>query len=233
MQTKPVSSKAFNFIEMIISIALLALIVFGMVKIYVSITHGRRIQAVAENMQQKGHLILTTLDRYIRQAGDISCLPAGKNITAEQALMGYRWRDVPANWHIKPLVNTDVIIAGECTSVKGVKKFRRFAFYLADTGRKTNFGESISALYKKAIDSKPVEITTGLDGLRFSYGVSEPTAKDINQYVGAPIIRDWSKVKSVQVTISLETYDPELQTVTGSRLYKDWHSYIALQNRIK
>ncbi|MDF1797449.1 MAG: hypothetical protein P1U63_13015 [Coxiellaceae bacterium] len=233
MQTKPFSTKAFNLIEVIISIALLSFIVFGMVKIYLSITKNRNIQSTIESMQQKGHLVLTMLDRYIRAAGDTSCLPAEKKISAEQALIGYHSRSVPAKWQVKTLMDTDMIVVGECTSVKGVKKFRRFAFYLADTNRKTGLGEPITALYKKAMGSKAVEITTGLDGLRFSYGQSEPTAKDVNQYVGAPVIRDWSKVKSVQITVSLETYNPELQTVTGSRLYKIWHSYVALQNRIK
>ncbi|MDF1654600.1 MAG: PilW family protein [Coxiellaceae bacterium] len=227
------TSKAFSFIEMIISIALLGFILFGMVKIYLSITHSRHIQSAVTNMQHTGHLALGILDKYIRAAGDTSCLPAGKTITPEQALIGYHGQSLPAGWKIKPLLDTDVIVVGECTSIKGVKKFRRFAFYVAYTGRKVGMGEPVSALYKKPIDSKAVEVVPGLNGLRFSYGESEPTAKDVNQYVGAPAVRDWSTVKSVQVGLNLVTYDPELQRVTGSRLYKTWHSYIALQNRIK
>ncbi len=225
--------RAFNFIELIISIALFGLIIFGMVKIYLSITHGRLMQQSVQQIQQQGHIALSTLDKYIRQAGDISCLPADQKIEPEQGLFGFHGGFVPKKLHIKPLQETDVIVVGECTSAKGVRRFRRFAFYVAHTNRKTGLGQPITALYKKPLDGNPVEITTGVDGLRFAYGVSAPDKKDINQYVGAPNVRDWSKVKSVQITLSLESTRPELQRVTTSRIYKVWHSYIAIQNRLK
>lgn len=227
------SSSGFTFIELMVSVVLLALIGYGMVKIYISIIDGRKVLSTMADIQGRGQVVLVTLSHYIREAGDVSCIANPEPELQEQSLQGYSAINVPASYGIRALPTSDVIVVGECVMIKGKRQYARFAFYVGDTGRRSAIDQPIPALYKKRLPGRAVEIVSGVDTLRFSYGLSKADSNDINKYVDESRVTNWADVKSVQVSLNLESTDPEMQSIQGSRFYKVWHSYISVHSRIK
>lgn len=226
------SSRAFTFIEVMVSVVLLALIGYGMVKIYVSIIDGRKVLSTMADIQSRGQVVLVTLSHYIRQAGDASCVKQQAADLKAKSLRGYSARNVPLNYGIQPLLTSDVIVVGECASIHGHRQYQYFAFYVGDTGRRSAIDQPIPALYKKRLGGRAVELVSGVDALRFAYGLASANDTDINQYVDQSRVKNWADVKSVQVSMNLESTDPEMQSIQGSRFYKVWHSYITVANRV-
>lgn len=224
--------RGFNLVEVLVSVVLLALVGYGMVKIYFSIVEGRQVRSAMGDIQMRGQLALSTLNRYIRQAGDAGCLQnIGPDVLAN-SLKGYSAETVPSSYGIKALDQTDVIVVGECLPVDGQVKYSYYAFYVAKTDRVSAIGQPIPAFFKKRLGGRAVEIVADVDGLRFGYGVLASNSRDIGQYTDAFGVKDWGKVKSVQVALSLESTDPAMQAIQGSRFYRIWHSYVTLQNRL-
>ena len=226
------NQRGFNLVEVLVSVVLLALIGYGMVKIYFSIVDGRRVRSAMGDIQMRGQLVLSTLNRYIRQAGDASCLQNVDPDLHSKSVIGYNALTVPKSFGFKPLQQTDVIVVGECAPVDGQLQYGYYAFYVAKTNRVSALGQPIPAFYKKRLGGKRVEIVTGVDGLRFGYGIQKSSSSDIDQYTDAFGVKDWAQVKSIQIALSLESTDPAMQSIQGSRFYRVWHSYVTLQNRL-
>lgn len=216
--------QGFSLIEVLVSVVLLALISYGMVSIYLSISHGRQIRQSLLDIQQRGEMVLSTLSRYVRQAGDMSCVPQHqRQALLHKSIVGYDAASLPLHYGIKPLVGSDIIVVGECQPLHRVKQYQQYAFYIANTGRTDSHGVSVAALYKKRLGGQAVEVVSGIDRLEFSYGLMTAERGDISQYVGSSSVVDWSRVKTVQVAVDL----------ASGELSKVWHSYITLQNRIR
>ncbi len=225
--------QGFSLIEVLVSVVLLILISYGLTKIYLNIWDGRQVHVAVLDIQQRGQIVLQTLNRYIRQAGNVSCVPLSRRQSlTENSLIGYADAAIPVDFGVRAISGSDLLLVGECQTINGAEQYGNYAFYVSDTGRKSQQGEPVLALYKKRLGGRSIEVASGVTKLDFAYGVAAPDRGDIGQYVKTDGVSNWPQVKTVQVAVSLASYNPILKA--KGRRYHDrvWHSYITLQNRL-
>ncbi|MCG2578313.1 PilW family protein [Dechloromonas sp. XY25] len=92
----------------------------------------------------------------------------------------------------------------------------------------------------------PEELAEGVENMQITYGIDAGTDKQVDQYVKADAVTDWSKVLSVRISLLIAstgtttytteaqayTYDGAAVTPTDRRLRKVFDMTIAVRNRL-
>lgn len=101
------------------------------------------------------------------------------------------------------------------------------AYYLRNSTRKyANSGDYIPSLYRQTLTTssgqmatKAEELVSGVTDLQIRYGVDSDGNGELDGYVDAGAVADWSQVLAVRVTITLEANgDPDSATSTRHTL---------------
>src|SRR3990167_3946191 len=97
------------------------------------------------------------------------------------------------------------------------------AYFIGKTTRKNIRGEPIYALYQKPLNGEREELIANVNQLTLRYGVSLPNSHDIFVYQPSTEVRDWRRVRSVELILQLSSED--------HRHHRLWHLYAALRER--
>lgn len=91
------------------------------------------------------------------------------------------------------------------------------SYFVGDTGRDTQLGDSVYALYRMTGDDAPQELVEGVEFMRVEYG-EEISAGNV-KYVDASGVGDFANVKSVKVGLLVQGLDRSL-TEADDRSYR-------------
>jgi type IV pilus assembly protein PilW len=83
-------------------------------------------------------------------------------------------------------------------------------FYVADSTRNNNVGDTPLSLWQKVGADAPVELIQGVEDLQFLYGVDTTLTDDVpnpNQYVTANAVPDPRQVVAIRVTLTVNSID--------------------------
>ncbi len=88
-----------------------------------------------------------------------------------------------------------------------VMRFQSFIYYVADTGRTSQAGDPVHALFRQVNAATPVEMIAGVENMQVLYG--ELDAANNMRYVAASdATLDMTLVKSVKVGLLVHTLEP-------------------------
>ena len=102
-------------------------------------------------------------------------------------------------------------------------KFHANIYYVAENGQQNNSGDNLFSLYQQSlpydsIDNPPVELVTGVEDFRVSYGISDSVSGGV-RYVSAdsPLFNP-ARVNSIRVGLLMVSYD-EVSEVNDNNTY--------------
>lgn len=207
--TKNKSDSGFSLMELLAAVFLSSLLLLGLTKIYLSVQESYRLQNSLLNIQEKMRLLSRLLTYRVRMAGFAGCDHSVEKVKQPQAIVGYQKGD------------NAVLALGECYPFKNREQFMRVKYFVAKTSRKNSQGSPIYALYQQPIGSRRIELAEGISKMQIKYGIATQDAKNIKQYISAPQVSDWKKVRSVDIKLLFNSID--------QRIKKSFNLYISLR----
>jgi type II secretory pathway pseudopilin PulG len=219
-------AKAFTLVEIIVVLVLAAVVVAGMIKLYVSVNAGNQLQNAIATISQQGRFVISRINTSVKQAGDKRCLSPSAPKLLAPAVAGFSAKNTPSAWRIKPVKDSDVLLVASCINYKNKKQYLQTAYYVKQSRRKNTSGMPINALYEKIKGARSVELAEGVDALHFSYGVGTADKMNIKNYVDEGKVKHWSDVRVVRMSVTLDSIEPILQHDHYRVLSKVWHAYI-------
>ena len=161
----------FTLIEMLIACAVSVLLLIGLFKVYQSVQHIEKNNALLIGMQTRAQFVSHLLQKRIRMAGFAGCGLGGLAVDQTNAIQGYDADHLPAFLQGEIADHSDVMVIGECLPYHAHKQFMRIAYFIGDTHRKSSSGQPIYALYaKKLPDGHREELAEGISQLKIQYG---------------------------------------------------------------
>lgn len=204
-----------TLLDMLLALFLAGMLLNGLMKLWLVIQKAGKRQEAWLNINQKARMVTLFLTKRIRQAGR-RCPPA-HSYNPHLAILGYG--PYERGWWGNRKRDTDGLELGECFYRDKQWRFTQLAYFVASTHRYTTKGKALFALYEKPKDGVRTELIEGVDSLQLRFGMLSVTQKDIRGYFKASSIRDWDKVRSVQVTLHFQEAD--------GFLAREWHLYAA------
>ena len=104
-------------------------------------------------------------------------------------------------------------------------------FFVADSLRNNNVGDTPLSLWQKVGPGAPVELIQGVENMQILYGVDTTLADDIpnpNQYMVAAAVPDPRQVVSIRVTLTVNSIDEV--TEDGDTLTRTFSKTILVRN---
>lgn len=80
-------------------------------------------------------------------------------------------------------------------------------YYVAPGTGVNNAGDTPMALWRKSGLNAPVELVQGVEDMQVTYGVDTNQDGTPNQYVPANYVADWSQVKTIRVSLTVNSVD--------------------------
>jgi len=222
------------------------LIIAGLIQIYLAIKLNYNKQQALLNLEESERFAQYILNQRIRQAGLIICQNQSQPVQTDQAITGYNSQNLPVFLQGQVIVGTDALVIKSCENNSHISQdtqFTTMAYYIGDTNRKNQQGQSILGLFQKPEEGDRVELISGIEQMQILYGVSKNPASELLVYLPAEQVTDWLSVRSVQIDLLLNSIDAVLnkpqtyffqgQTVMPQDLllYKSISSYIKLRER--
>ncbi len=229
-----------SLIEVLLACALGLCLMAGFIQIYLSIKKTYGMQQAIAYIQENQRFAAHFLNENIRMAGYSSC--HSEAIDPTLAIQGYQ-NDLPAFLQGKVVAGTDVIVVGLCRLENGQEKFKQIAYFVGATSRKNKQGKTVYALYEEPSDGDKSELVPNVTDMKINYGIALEPTQDIEQYLTAEQIADWSLVRGVEIAVLLSSEDevlqkPEAYSFNGillpadKFLHKELNTYIALRERL-
>ncbi len=91
-----------------------------------------------------------------------------------------------------------------------IMRYENKHFYIGDTGRTNNSGNTIYALYSMDMSGNAVEMMAGVENLQLTFGVDQTGDGSINHYDNAKKVNDdqqWDRVISVRAQVLMNSID--------------------------
>ncbi len=215
-------ARGFNLIELLLSLFLGSVLIVGLIHVLLHFNSAWAWQNTWSSLQERGRYAVYLLSSRIRLAGDADCRKPYA-VDHAQAIVGYRSDSVPESLQNEVMPGTDVLVIGECVHYHDKSQFIRRAYFIGDTHRKNDRGSPVFALYQKPLLGEREELISDVGDLRVRYGVSQEKDGDISSYRNADFVEDWSRVYSVDLSLTLYS--------ENHRVKKMWPVYIALRER--
>lgn len=126
-----------------------------------------------------------------------------------------------------------------------ISHFLTIVFYIANTGRKNQAGDSIYALYRRNMNDPPSrqsEWIEGVEDMKIDYGLFDSTTKTIRYYT-ADAVPEWKKIVCVKISLLIDSveevcdspssyqFQGKTKIAPDRRLRKEWSTVIFLRNR--
>lgn len=227
-----------SLLEMMIACAVGAVLLLGLIQIYVATYKTFKLQQAILEVQENARFASHFLTQNIRMAGYVGCEQTPP-VDKDTAIIGYG-AVLPAGLQGKVLKNTDSVVITQCKLRNGKMTVGKFAYFIGSTTRKNASGNTIHALFTAPLGEDKEELVANVDDMRIRYGLASPDGHDIAQYVAANAVTDWTQVRSVAISLLLSSSSPvltkaESTTFAGTTLPKDrylhreWDVYIALR----
>lgn len=102
--------------------------------------------------------------------------------------------------------------------------FNKIIYYIADTGRKSETGQKIYALYRRNLNQsfyKPIELIEGIKRMTIRLGMQN--SDGTLYYRNANEVKHWADARSVEIRLLL---------TDGKQLEKEWKQIIGLRERL-
>jgi len=234
-----------SLLELLVASALGLLITMGVMTGYLGIKSNNNFQQVLSDLQDSGRFAQTILNQRIRVAGFVGCVDGLNPVDQNQAIIGYSSDHLPAFLQGQVAAGTDAVVVKSCISHSNISKdaaLKTMAYYIGDTHRKNQQGQTILALFQKPADGEREELIAGVEQMQLLYGVLvDSTANSVTYYPAAQIV-DWETVRSVQIDLLLNSIDAVLtkpqpyyfhgQVIAPSDLllHKPWSTYVTLRD---
>lgn len=131
-----------------------------------------------------------------------------------------------------------------------VMAYESITYYVAPSGRTTPSGRAIDSLWiliKNSVGAgTPIELVEGVENLQLEFGVDTTGNRNLNSYVTANNVTDWSRVLSVRYSLLLAGLDDNVVrgdyeqslaysggTVGGDGVIRNvFESVVAVRNRV-
>lgn len=101
--------------------------------------------------------------------------------------------------------------------------FNKIIYYIADTGRTSDTGQRIYALYRRNLNQslhKPIELIEGIKKMSIRLGMKNRDG--VLYYKNADEVKHWADARSVEIRLSL---------TEGKWLQREWKQVIGLRER--
>lgn len=123
-----------------------------------------------------------------------------------------------------------------------IRQLHKIIYYVAKSQHTNKAGQPIYALYRRDLNAPatiPSELIEGVENMQIEYGLLDEASK-VN-YLSADSVTDWRKVRSVKVTLLLDSIDPILDNsqsyLFNEKMYqandhlyrKEWNVLITLR----
>jgi len=241
MTIKLHQQKGFTLAEIMIASALGIIVLIGMVQIFQSVKQGYNLQLAMNQIQENGRFAVHFLNQKIRMAGYSQCLPHGAAKT--KAIMGYSANTAPAYPNIHPRQSSDILLISQCQAINNKEEYFQTAYFISTTRYKNKNHQLVLALFEKRAGKQRRELVANIEDMKIQYGIESQDKKFIDRYVSADQVIDWKKVRSVAISLLLNSEDTifpkdEKYQFNGKvigadkRLHKQWKTYVAVRERI-
>lgn len=80
-------------------------------------------------------------------------------------------------------------------------------FYIAPGSGVNEFGDAVLSLWRKSGIQAPIELVEGVEDLQILYGVDDDGDATPNRYTSANFVVDWGDVRTIRVTIVVNSVD--------------------------
>ena len=175
----------FSLIEIILAIALAALLLEQTFRTVVLIKYQWRLRSTQIELQNRFRILAILLPRYIQLAGYTGCVARSKSIQLTQNLHAY----------VNPKKSkTDILVVATCMRLAGKAALQQVAFYVANDG-----------LYMQRVGGRAEQVVAGISNMRLRFGILNKKGDAIVQYQSAHTIKDWRQVASVELHMLLHT----------------------------
>jgi len=223
MRTRRVQAFGFSLLEVVLGLALSALLILGLIKLMLSFEASYRLQKAWLKMHQEAYFLSSYLLPRMARAG-FSC---EGSLNTPFVVQGYEAGHLPHFITSAQKVRGDVVVIGLCARYEGRLQFKQFAYYVGETTRSNQQGQFIRVLYEKALDGNRIELEEGVQALTMEYGLKSETGA--LSYYPASKITDWTQVVSLNLNFVLGSIEPVLINSKKQFLLKPWKIYVYLR----
>lgn len=237
-----VASAGYSLIEVMLACGLGLFLMLGLMQIYLSAHKNLQFLTAINQLQENARFASHYLQHAIQLAGDASCVNPPPFVDQARAIRGYQ-QNLPSFLPGKVVKDTDSLVLGACRLEKGRLQFAQYAYVIGKTTRKNKLGEAILALYEVPEFGAKRELVANVAGMKIHYGIATNDGKNIDSYLPAAKVRDWSHVKIVEIALLLISENPILekastytfadQILLPSRLLRrEWNVTVGLRERL-
>lgn len=125
------------------------------------------------------------------------------NPAAGQATIGHAIDDVDATRNSV----TKLAIVNTFEADAAVAAIETYTFFIAPGSGLNSTGNTPLSLWRKSGITAPVELVEGVEDLQVLYGIDTDNDRFPNTYVQANLVTDWTLVKTVRVTLVVNSID--------------------------
>lgn len=195
----------FTLLEILLVSALSSLLFISLFSIFFEINHGDQWRQKITNFVEEIQSLENFITDRIKKIGDARCLSLQHPVDMQRAIHGYKAENVPKEWGIQSLSQSDVLIIAECMLYQQKYQFVSLAFFVADSHRQDEYGHEIYSIYQKVLGGHAEELVANIQMMNVLYGISQSENSNISQYLIADAVTDWQAVRSVELSIQDES----------------------------
>lgn len=240
LKIQHIHQQAYSLLEILLSCALSALILSGLIEYYLAVQKNFLLQEASMSLADTGRFASNFLIQNIRLAGYAGC-EEGIWVNQDLAIRGYE-QTLPSYLQGKVISGTDSIEIGHCRTDSGKEQFMQDAYIISDTGRQNSLGGKVLALYLVPSTGNKQELVPDITQMKIQYGVASRDGQNIAEYLPAPQVKDWKQVRTVKIFLSLSSEQPVLtqpkpyffaglDMPPDRFLHAEWDVYVALRER--
>lgn len=150
-----------NLIEISISMAIGFLLMFSGSRLYLDIKSNYISIMTIHQLESDMRFIVPFLNQRIRMAGLENCV-VGKTVNLDKAITVYTAKNVPSEFGIQPLKDSDVLVIGQCLQYQQKNQFLMTAYFVSNTARQFR-GKYVLGFFMKTLGSQREELAENID----------------------------------------------------------------------
>jgi len=160
MKMNKKNQSGFTLVEILIASALGAVLFVAFFQVVFTIKQNIKLQSSYDSIQENGRFAAFFLRRVVHNAGFNACDPQQKFHIEKMS------SNKVGEWPIKPIMDSDVLVAGQCQLVDGKEEFIKTAYYIANTSH------AYPALFAKRWNKPRQEIIAHVANMTINYHAS-------------------------------------------------------------
>ncbi len=194
------SQQGFTLVEILLASALSSLLLLELFCVYADMLHCEQLRSQFSDYQDKNLFLTDLFINHIRTAGDARCISLNTPIDLSHAVRGYNSLEIPKEWQIHALPQSDILVIGQCQFYQQKNQFIETAYFIEDTHRRDAKGHEIDALYQKIFGGRAEELISNISTLNIRYGIqADFHAANVDQYLTSSQVFDWKLVRSIEI----------------------------------